>query len=233
MVLLVDEPLSLEDAVAPQLHKRLRSLIVSCEFLPGQRISETEIASTYGISRQPVREAFIKLAEEGLVSVRPQRGTYIQRISVPDALTARFVREAVETDLVRRVIDRKTPEMIAGLERQIEMQRIATQAEDPVEFMRLDEAFHRLIAHYAEVPAVSEYLEVLNVQMNRVRNISARQFSPKVLVVQHSAIVDAIRLGDEETAVGAIRTHLREFNKDLPRIIKAYPDYFIGQEVLS
>jgi DNA-binding GntR family transcriptional regulator len=222
--------LSLEGAVVPQLHKRLRDRIVSCDLAPGQRISETEIAAAYQVSRQPVREAFIKLAERQLVSIRPQRGTYIRRISVPAALTARFIREAVEVDLVKRAITRVTPDMIAALDAQIAEQRKAVKADDPAAFMQLDETFHKSLAEYAEAPEVSEYLEDLNVQMNRVRNISAREFSPGNLVVQHKAIVDALRNGDADAAEAAMRTHLREIKKDLPKIIASYPDYFEGNE---
>jgi len=225
--------LSLEEAVVPQLHKILRARIVSCELAPGQRISETEIASTYQVSRQPVREAFIKLAERNLVSIRPQRGTYIRRISVPDALTARFIREAVEVDLVRRAVARTSAQMVATLDAQILEQQQAARADDPAAFMRLDEAFHRSLARFADAPAVSEYLDDLNVPMNRVRSISARQFSPEKLVVQHAAIVDRIRHGDADGAEAAMRAHLQEFNKDLPKIIAACPDYFDGSEALT
>lgn len=224
--------LSLGDAVVPQLHKRLRDRIVSCELTPGQRISETEIANAYNVSRQPVRETFIKLAEKRLLSIRPQRGTYVRRISVPDALTARFIREAVEVDLVRRAVARVTPEMMRALDEQIAQQRVAAQSDDPAVFMRLDEAFHRSLAECADAPAVSDYLDDLNIEMNRVRNISARQFSPEKLVPQHAAIVDAIRDRDSDAAESAMRLHLHEFNKDLPKIIEANPDYFEGVEAL-
>ena len=226
-------PLSLEGAVVPQLHKRLRDRIVSCDLAPGQRISETEIAAAYQVSRQPVREAFIKLAERQLVIIRPQRGTYIRRISVPAALTARFIREAVEVELVKRAITRVTPEMIASLDAQIVTQQEVARADDPAAFMQLDEAFHKSLAEIAEAPEVSDYLEDLNVQMNRVRNISAREFSPGKLVEQHAAIVDALRNRDAETAEAAMRTHMREIKKDLPKIIATYPDYFEGKEAPS
>lgn len=226
-------PLSVEDAVAPQLHRRLRDRIVSCDLAPGQRISETEIAETYGVSRQPVREAFIKLAEERLVSIRPQRGTYIQRISVPDALTARFIREAVEVELVRLVVERVTPDMLAALDEQIAGQRVAAREDGPAAFVQLDETFHRTLARFAGEPAVSDYLDGLNVQMNRVRNITARQFSTSKLVDQHAAIVKGIRAGDAAAAEAAMRQHLRQFNEDLPQIIAAYPDYFEGTEAVS
>lgn len=225
-------PLSVEDAVSPQLHRRLRERIVSCDLAPGQRISETEIAASYGVSRQPVREAFIKLAEERLVTILPQRGTYIRRISVPDALTARFIREAVEIELVRRVVDRVTPEMLEELDAQIDRQRIAAREAGPAAFMELDETFHRTLARCAGEVAVSDYLDGLNVQMNRVRNISARQFAPGKLVDQHAAIVAGIHGRDAAAAERAMRRHLRQFNADLPQIIAAHPDYFEGTEAV-
>ncbi|OSP55592.1 GntR family transcriptional regulator [Pseudoruegeria sp. SK021] len=226
-------PLPQEGAVAPQLHRQLRNRIISCELEPGQRISETDIAAGYRVSRQPVREAFIKLAGENLVSVRPQRGTYVGLISVSAALSARFIREAVEADLVRRVVERATPEMVTALEDQVVQQRGTAEAGDPSGFMRLDETFHRMLAAFADAPDVSDYLDNLNVQMNRVRNISARQFAPGKLVDQHGAVVDAIRRGDADAADQAMRIHLREFKKDLPRIVDAYPDYFDHIEALT
>ena len=114
-------PLPSEDAVSTQLHRKLRDRIIICELAPGQRISAAEIASSYGLSRQLVREAFIKLAEENLVSVRPQRGTFIKRISVSAALAARFIREAVEADLVRKVAEVATPKMTASLNSQLSL----------------------------------------------------------------------------------------------------------------
>jgi len=226
-------PLSPEGTVTPQLHEQLRNQIVRCELPPGHRLSETDIASKFEVSRQPVREAFIKLAEERLVSIRPQRGTFVRRISVSATLTERFIREAVEADLVCRAVERATSEMVSALEAQIEHQKIAAEAGNPIEFMRLDEAFHRMLAHYAEAPKISDYLEVLKVQMNRVRHISAQEFSPEKLVVQHAAITDAFGLGDVAAAEDAMRMHLREINKDLPQIVQTFPDYFEDIEALS
>lgn len=223
-------PLAPEQSVAPQLHQRLRAAIVSGDLLPGERISETAIAATYDVSRQPVREAFIKLAEENLLVVRPQRGTFIRRISIAAALTARFIREAVEADIARRNAQSATPSMIETLEAQLEKQKKAAANNRPAEFMRLDEAFHRLLAELAGVPDVSDYLESLNLQMNRVRNLSARQFAPDKLIEQHSAIVSEIKHGDPDAAEQALRTHLREIQNDLPLIIAANPDYFEDTE---
>ena len=82
------EPVS----IGTQLYRHLRSAIVRGELHPGQALSEAEIAKQFATSRQPVREAFIKLSEERLVVIQPQRGTFVIKISVDDVLDARFVR---------------------------------------------------------------------------------------------------------------------------------------------
>src|SRR5690606_41732276 len=87
-------------SLTPQLYRILRERIISADLIPGSRISESEIARSYSLSRQPVREAFIKLAEDGLVEIRPQRGTLVRKITPEAVMDARFVREAIETDLV-------------------------------------------------------------------------------------------------------------------------------------
>lgn len=77
-------------------HRHLRGAIIRGELHPGQALSESEIAGQYSTSRQPVREGgFIKLAEERLVTIQPQRGAFVVKISVADVLDARFVREAI------------------------------------------------------------------------------------------------------------------------------------------
>ena len=221
-----------EGAVVPQLHLILRDRIVSGDLIPGQRVSETEFAKAYNISRQPVRETFIKLAEEDLVVVKPQRGTFVTRISVPAVLTARFIREAVEVDIVRIATDRATPDMIAALDDAIAQQRITAKSGTPAEFMQLDQAFHNQLAEFAGKPDVAHYLRVLSIPVNRVRNISARQFSPDKLVAQHAKIVDEMRQNNATAAAEQMRIHLREINTDLPQIVQANPDFFEGTQTL-
>lgn len=217
-------------AVGPQLYRMLRDRIVRGDIPPGARISETEIASAYAVSRQPVREAFIKLAEEGLVAVRPQRGTYVSRISAPAVMTARFIREAVEADVARRVAETVDVAGLALLDAQIAAQRALGPDAPGEDFMRLDEDFHRCLAELAGQAAVADHLEGLKTQMNRVRHISARRFARDRLVAQHAEVVEGIRARDPARAEAAMRTHLREIVADLPGIIAANPDFFEGAE---
>lgn len=211
--------------VGPQLNRLLPDRIDRGEPPPGARISETEIAAGYDVSRQPVREAFIKLAEASPVEVRPQRRAEVRRISVPAVMTARFVREAVEADICR-VAQTAGPETIRALEDLIDGQRAVAEGAGPVIFMHLEEAFHRTLADAAGQPAVWDILDGLKTQMNRVRHISTRQSPRDRLIDRHAEIVDAIRDRDPASAETAMRRHLGEILTNLPAIAAATPELF-------
>ena len=78
---MTSEPsINLAAPIVPQIIQALRQSIVEMHLKPGEALSEKEVAARYGVSRQPVREAFIKLAEAGLLQVLPSRGTFIVKI---------------------------------------------------------------------------------------------------------------------------------------------------------
>lgn len=217
--------IELNAAVGPQLRKILRERIIQTDLSPGSPLSESEIAKVYSISRQPVREAFIKLSEEGLVEIRPQRGTFVRKISISDVMDARFVREAVEADIVKLLAE-KPVEADISLLRDLLAQQAEAARDDHLKFMELDERFHRQLSAAAGKNGVWRVIEESKSQMDRVRFLSTMQFPMDKLVEQHKAIVDAIATGDAAAAEAAMRGHLREVLKDLPKVAESAPHYF-------
>lgn len=212
-------------AVGPQIYRLVHHRIVSGDLVPGTRLSETEIAEAYGISRQPVREAFIKLSEDGLLEVRPQRGTYVRKISVAAVMDARFVREAIEADVVRLLAQTPDPGLEAELKRQIAAQRQVIAA-DISGFVPLDDMFHRTLAEAAGKPFAWKVIDGLKSQMDRVRQLSSLTIQRDTLIDHHTAIATAIGQGDVAGAEAAMRLHLREILNDLPVIRAGLPEYF-------
>lgn len=212
-------------SVGPQVHRILHERIVRAELMPGARISESEIARAFSTSRQPVREAFIKLAGEGLIEVRPQRGTLVRKISMAAVLDARFVREAIEADIVKLVAERRDTAVAAGLRGQIERQR-EVPAGDPDRFMKLDDLFHRTLAEAAGKSYAWNVIEDMKAQMDRVRYLSFIHFPIPTLIAQHEAVVDGIDRGEPDAAERAMREHLREILKALPAIAEVRPEFF-------
>ena len=84
------------EPLAAQVKKILLLRILTNTLRPGERLSENELSASLGVSRQPVRDALIRLAEAGLVRALPQRGTEVTRIAVHSVYSGRFLREAVE-----------------------------------------------------------------------------------------------------------------------------------------
>lgn len=212
-------------SLGPQLHTVLRKLIVTNVMQPGGSISVVDLAKELSISRQPIRDALIKLAEEGLVEIRPQRGTVVRKIDYNAVLDARFIREAIESDIVKIVANERTKDMVADLRTQIKEQRTAGQ-ESPAKFTLLDEHFHKTLAVYAGKASAWSFVEGLRSQLDRVRYLSLSHFPVNKLIDQHTKIVDQIEAGSVSGSEDAMRTHLREILLDLPTILKTAPDFF-------
>ncbi|WCR02569.1 GntR family transcriptional regulator [Paracoccus saliphilus] len=214
------------NSTAQQVYAWLHGRILRGELEPVARLSETEIAHQAGVSRQPVREAFIRLTATGLAEVRPQRGTFIDRISIKAVLSARLIREAVESDLIRMVSAHPGDALLDQLDEQLAAQRDASEKQDVEAFIALDDRFHHSLAVAAGHGDVWDVLEGLKSQMNRLRYITARVFDHQKLIEQHGAIVQALREGDTDAAEQAMRLHLREVLNDLPEIAAAKPEFF-------
>jgi DNA-binding GntR family transcriptional regulator len=159
-------------AAGAQAFAALRHAIVTLRLRPGQSFSEQEVARQLRISRTPVREAFIKLAEAGLIEVLPQRGTLVRRISVKAVRDARFVREAVETAVLREAAGRLPslrPRRGARPDRGPARGRAG---DDLGRFLGLDDAFHRSFAAGIDRGHAWAVVEAQKAQMDRVRFLS-------------------------------------------------------------
>ncbi|MEQ4517261.1 MAG: GntR family transcriptional regulator [Pantoea agglomerans] len=199
------------EPVNQQIYRYLRKDIVTCAIQPGSLLSEKEVSARFNVSRQPVREAFIKLAEAGLVQVLPQRGTFVRKISAKRVADGRFIREAVEVSVVRRAaLEIDDPALIA-LEHNLQLQRMAAERHDSQAFLTLDDEFHRLIAESIDCKLAWETVENIKAAMDRVRFLTLSEVSPPdKLIEQHEEIFAALKRHDADAAEAAMRRHLQE-----------------------
>jgi DNA-binding GntR family transcriptional regulator len=214
-------------SAAQRIENELRRLIIALELPPGSRLSEQDIAERHGVSRQPVREALIGLARTRLVEIQPQRGTTVVKISVRKMMEARFVREAIETAVVRRAcasFDQQSRERINDL---LEMQEHAARRDDHDAFQRYDELFHIALAEGAGCPLAWEAVQDIKAHMDRVCQLTLPNPEAMLpLIDQHRTIVAAIDARDEDAAAEAMRHHLTEILRTLPRVEAEHPDLF-------
>lgn len=210
-----------------QIYGYIRDAIVSMQLEPGQLISETALASQFGVSRTPVREALIKLSNLGFVEVRPQRGTYVSKFSLEKILEARFIRESLEVSVVRCLAETVQNDVIEAAEAIICEQRLAAEADNTLIFQSLDDKFHLLLANQTNYKRVATMIEEEKAHMDRVRNLSLHMSGQYSRVIsQHCAILEALKSGSVKKSVKAMSTHLREIYGVLDTLPIDHPEYF-------
>jgi len=206
------------------IYRVLRQDVVTLRLKPGMRLSENELAARFGTSRAPVREALIRLADEGLIDVRPQRGSFVSRISLAAMEQSRLVREALEVVIIRRAAEAKlTKAALARCEAAITGQLEAR--DDPERFTQRDDDFHRAFAEATALVGVWSIIEREKVQFDRVRILSLPHVTPvDVLIAQHRAILSAVLDADPDQAEKAIRIHLSEVLRIADDLAIRHPD---------
>jgi GntR family transcriptional regulator, rspAB operon transcriptional repressor len=219
------------EPISKQIFRALREAIFVGQMVPGTPLSEKEVSDMFQVSRQPVREAFIKLVEAGVLQVLPQRGTLVKRISPRKVREGRFIREAIETAVVRKAATAITDAQLQTLTDNLRDQRLAAKANDTAAFLALDEAFHYGIAQTIDCPAAWETIQDIKAQMDRVRYLSLPDVSPlDLLIRQHAKILAGLRAHDSTAAEEAMRHHLREILVSLGPIAARNPDWFEADE---
>ncbi len=211
------------DVVFEQLHKE----IVSLELLPGTKLSEAEVARRFGVSRQPVRDAFSRLDNLDLLLIRPQRATEVRGFSMQRIAHARFVRLAVELEVIRCACLAWNESSTATLDENLEQQRSAIEADDPGLFHRLDTEFHQHIFDLAGCDHAIETIQECRQKVDRLCVLSlGRQSEAATLVEDHQAVADALREGSAEKAMAATRLHLSRLDSTIADIHKNHDEYF-------
>ncbi|SDH20508.1 GntR family transcriptional regulator [Propionivibrio dicarboxylicus] len=222
-------PLQKQVSLGNKFRQFLRAAIVRAELLPGQLISEIEMSKRFAIGRQPVREAFISLAQEHLVDVRPSRGTYVRMISMNEVIDAWHVREPIEVSIVRQVAKKHEAATMAALRRLVAEQRTIAPGDNEA-FLAADQDFHHALAAAANREFAWRVIDSAKAQMDRVCFLSYALDSPvQDLIGDHDLMLDAIEAGDAKAAVQVMEGHLAKIVTAAQRVAEHYPDYFIDE----
>lgn len=212
------------------VHRRLRTEIVSMQRLPGEAISEKEIALEHGVSRTPIREALLRLSEERLVDIVPKSGTSVAKIPIADVLESQVARAALEQVTTKAAVELAKGSDIARLRALIIAQQEHKEAEDYEKFYATDEDLHHAIALAGGYPGIWTIIDRIKLQVDRYRLLTIQQPLRMERVLQeHADIVEAIAAHDEDRAAEAMRLHLDGLSaEDLSDIRDRNPSYFIG-----
>jgi DNA-binding GntR family transcriptional regulator len=215
-----------------RIYSDLRNQLVSLQRAPGEAISEAEIALSYGVSRTPVREAILKLSDEGLLEIFPQSGIFVSRIPIAALPEAIIIRRALEATTAQLAAERAASSQILVLRSILERQREANAARKNDAFHRADEMFHATIAEVAGYPGIWALIQQVKVHVDRYRLLTLPQEGRITQVIaEHATILAAIEAHDPAGARIAMEFHLERLLSHISATQSINPEFFATVEL--
>lgn len=193
------------DIIANQLEE----LIFDGTFTDGERLDEVQLAERFAVSRTPVREALLRLAQSGLVEHFPRRGVFVRQPGPIELMEMFEVMAELEASCARFAASRISDQAIKELKETNERCNATVEANDPEEYYRENEQFHAIV--YRE--SGNAFLEQESLRLHRrlqpFRRTQLRlRGRLKQSMSEHEQIVLALEEGDGSRAAEAIRRHV-------------------------
>lgn len=193
-------------------YRRLEEAIVTLSLRPGAVLTEAQLIELVGVGRTPVREALIRLAQQGLVEILPRKGVVVTAINAIDIMAALDAREVLERLIASDAAKRASPqERIAMIEKARAM-RAAAEAGDVKAYMRLDKELDAAVAAAARSPYATRAVEPLQALIRRAWYYFEREEDLVPAAAHHVAFAQALATEDPgaaSAASDALMRHLR------------------------
>ena len=204
------------------VYERIRADILACVLSPGSRIFENDLAKRYNVSKSPVRDALLRLQEQGLIEVLPRKGYLIRPISIGDAHDLYEMRLLLEKFSIRRACDEATDEDLASLD-----QFRSVDNGDLVHWVMYNRKFHRRITELSGNMRMAKITAEVIDQFDRltfvgVLNAPSAEASEK-FVAEHGEIIDALQARDRSKVTSLITKHITKSQKRLFSVLGNQP----------
>lgn len=211
------------DVVFDKLYEEIASL----KLLPGSKLSETDIARRFGVSRQPVRDAFNRLENLDLLLIRPQRATEVRGFSMQGIAYARFVRLAIELEVIHQACSIWDEARVATLDENMQKQKQALESGKSDQFHALDYEFHKLICQLGGCPLAFDTIEECKNKVERLCVLSLdREDESAVLFNDHELLAKALKEQSVEDATTVARKHFARLDDIITDVYDKHSEYF-------
>lgn len=197
---------------AERAYREVKERILSGEIPGGELISEGEIATALGVSRTPVREAFLRLETEGWMKLYPKRGALVVPVPSHEAEHVTQARFLVETGAVRALAETDRAGLMTRLRALLDKQRALAAAGDLDEFAVVDADFHREFVIAAGNPLLAGFYDSLRERQRRMNSDALRRGAKDTgrILEQHTRLADLIEAGDSDGFAAALVEHLTD-----------------------
>lgn len=234
---LLDDPNKAADAgsgerirrisVSQQIQESLRARIISLDLKPGLSLSRTDLASHYGVSQTPVRDAMMKLEEEGLLTIYPQSKTEVSKIDVDHARETQFLRLSLELEVTRTLTRQEDKSSIAPARQILKLQETAHAEGDLGLFATFDKRFHLSLFKAVGLASLCQLVASRSGHIDRLRNLNLPDpGKPASILRYHGLILAGIEASDETATETAVREHLSGTLQQVDQIVARNPAFF-------
>ncbi|WP_369252983.1 GntR family transcriptional regulator [Geodermatophilus amargosae] len=182
------------------VYRRLRDGIVDGTFAPGEQLKDLELATWLGVSRTPVREALLRLAQSGLVLAQPGRSTVVSPLDVREVRDARDVVAAMHEVAVREAVLALTEADVAAMREANRRFAAAVEAGDVEAAVRADDALHGVLVTICGNRALATVLEQFTPTLRRAERLRFGSTQGRASVAQHDELIRLCAAGDVEGA---------------------------------
>ncbi len=199
--------------LAEQAYADLRERILSGRLPAGHRLLPEELALALAISPTPIKEALVRLDQEGLVAMETRRGAVVRRFTAGDVGNLYEARQLIELHALARGFaeggsDARFADRLASVQDELMAQRALGSQAGLIDALAQDRGFHALIVALASNPTLTDWHERVMTQTHTVRVYSLASYPLQRLADEHDAIVAAVRAGDAAAARDALQRHL-------------------------
>ncbi|MCB1999435.1 MAG: GntR family transcriptional regulator [Rhodoferax sp.] len=197
------------------IYERIYTAILEHRLPPGTKLVEERLAEIFGVSRARVREVLNRMAHEQIVDLYPQRGAFVAKPSIEQAHDVFEARRLIEPAVLRRLIENLTPERVARLRQQQELEIDARRRDDKRAIVRLSGDFHMLLADLAGNSALARSMRELSSLTCLIIFLYDAPTATTCRADEHSEIIDAIAHRDAPRAEKLMLEHLQHIEGSL------------------
>ncbi|RZL68339.1 MAG: GntR family transcriptional regulator [Variovorax sp.] len=198
-----------------EIYERIYNAVLEHRLPPGTKLAEERLADIFGASRARIREVLARLAHEQIVDLVPQRGAFVARPTIEQAVHVFEARRLIEPAVLRRLIETLTPEKLARLQQHHALEMDARRREDTRAVVRLSGEFHSLAAELAGNSALARTMRELSVMTCLMIFLYDAPTATSCRADEHSKIIDAIAKRDASRAEKLMLAHLEHIEKSM------------------
>ena len=209
-------PISRAKSLKEQAFDKLKELIITGAFEPGELQNEKRLAEALGVSRTPVREALLELSREGMVAFVPGKGVEICKLTTQQVREVFEIRRIIEGYVIKKIAMRLTEADIKEIDRNISNQEMMLSRTERLGFIEYDKQFHLYLASKIGNQQIGSILDNLRDQMHLMGVRAIEDYSRmKQVIEEHRAIFAGLKEGNPIKAFNALIHHLENTEKTI------------------